>query len=183
MLTTIDKKRLFITALMLSFLFSVHNIFSLLAVFMLLIYSILIKNKYALVSVAGGLLLSAYFLIPAIVELPFVHARDVATLTQYKDHFVCPWQLWYSPWGYGGSTTGCQLDGMSFMLGKLHLIMGFVGLGLLLFKIGTKRKVHNMTIPISIAVLLVGSIFMATKYSAPVWHMFEGMLSLFQFPW
>ena len=183
LLSVVDKKRLFITALILSFLFSVHNIFSLLAVFMLLVYSILIKNKYALVSVAGGLLLSAYFLIPAIVELPFVHARDVATLTQYKDHFVCPWQLWYSPWGYGGSTTGCQLDGMSFMLGKLQLLMGTAGIGLLIWNLVKKPKKKHRIIMISVAVLLVGSIFMTTKYSAPVWYMFEGMLSLFQFPW
>src|SRR3989338_4351566 len=37
LLSVVDKKRLFITALILSFLFSVHNIFSLLAVFMLLV--------------------------------------------------------------------------------------------------------------------------------------------------
>lgn len=183
LLSVVDKKRLFITAIVVSFLFSVHNIFSLLAVGILFVYSILIKNKYAFVSVVGGLLLSVYFLIPAIVELPFVHAQGVATLTQYADHFVCPSQLWYSPWGYGGSTAGCQFDGMSFMLGKLQLLMGGAGVVFLIWNLLRKPEKKHRIIMISVAILLVGSIFMTTKYSAPIWNIFEGIFSLFQFPW
>jgi len=183
LLTKVNKKGLFITSLMLSFLFSVHNIFSLLAVGIVLVYSILVKNKFAFFSIGGGLLLSSYFLIPAIVELPLVHAKSVATLTQYTDHFICPSQLWSSPWGYGGSVPGCQWDGMSFMLGKIHLLMGGIGIVFLVWNLVIKQNKKYQSIMISVAILLIGSIFMTTKYSTQIWLVFKGILALFQFPW
>ncbi|MDA1317417.1 MAG: 6-pyruvoyl-tetrahydropterin synthase-related protein [bacterium] len=183
MLSQVNKRRLFITALVVSFLFSVHNIFSLLAVGILIAFALIIRNRFALLSILGGFLLSAYFLIPALVELPFVHAENVATITNYSDHFVCPSQLWQSPWGYGGSIPGCEWDGMSFMLGKLQLIMGISGIGFLLFNLVRRTKMKHKKIMIAMAFFLAGSVFMSTKYSEIIWLVFEKGIALFQFPW
>ncbi|CAN5210536.1 hypothetical protein BH09PAT2_BH09PAT2_09260 [soil metagenome] len=129
MLLTNSKKRFIFTAFILSFLFTSHNILSLISLLLVSIFSVLVGKKLLnILSVGFGLLLSSYFLIPAALELHQVQATNIATKTNYADHFLCLSQVWSSLWGYAGSAPGCTADGMSFMLGKLPILLGIAGI-------------------------------------------------------
>ena len=66
---------------------------------------------------------------PSLWEKQFTLVDQILTknLASYKIHFLCPQQLWYSPWGFGGSTAGC-FDGISYALGKIYYFVILVGL-------------------------------------------------------
>lgn len=179
----VSRKTFFITCVVVAAVFTTHNIFSLVSVPLLLLFSWINKSKMQAASVIIGLVMASYFLIPAIGELNQVQASQIATITEYKDHFLCPLQLWYSTWGYGGSSVGCINDGMSFMLGKIHILSGIAGIGFFVWSILKKIKQKNLSILISILVLTVGSLFMTLPFSEPLWKLFEPIFSIFQFPW
>jgi uncharacterized membrane protein len=145
------------------------------------------KIKFSLLSLGGGILalgLSAFFWLPSMVERKYTLIDNILTkeLANYKDHFVYPSQLWYSPWGYGGSTPGTA-DGMTFQLGKLPIIFVVLSLffGLLYF---LKRKKLDATLKIYVFILfsLFISIFMMTEYSSFIWDRIS-FLWYIQFPW
>ncbi len=183
-ITTTSSRTLPISAVVLALLFTSHNIFSLVSVPLLIGFAFLQKQKrIPLFSISAGLLLSSYFLIPALTELDQVQASSIATITDYTKHFLCPAQLWYSPWGFGGSVAGCQFDGMSFMVGKLQILMGFTGLGYFGYQIIKKRTISNYRTMVAFSLLFVGSLLMTTHFSTPIWKTFESLLSIFQFPW
>ena len=92
------------------------------------------KKKYipALFSyvcqVLVGLLLSAFFWLPAVFEMGYTSvSSQISGSANFKDHFVCASQFLYSPWGFGGSILGC-VDGMSFKIGTMQLALFFYGI-------------------------------------------------------
>lgn len=178
----------FILVIVLSLLFTVHNLLSMVSILIVFGFIVLRNNKKINFSAfILGLLLSSYFILPLIMENRLTYATYVATQTNYADHFVCPYQLWQSPWGYGGSIKGCN-DGMSFKIGKLQLI--FALMGIVIFIKSFQRLNHNKhkknlyLIPsIFYLFLTVFSLFMTTYLSKPIWDLFSPILSLFQFPW
>ncbi|MFA9289102.1 MAG: hypothetical protein ACEQSA_04440 [Weeksellaceae bacterium] len=183
-LYTVNKKRLLATVVILSLLFTSHNVLSLLTVAICIVMSLLIKQKrLALLTVILGLLASAYFLIPAVAELSLVQAQARATTTQYADHFLCLSQLWSSMWGFAGSAPGCTADGMSFQIGKFQILLGIAGLIFFAYHTIKKQQQDNQNLFRSIAALTILSIFMVTPASQLIWDLFKPILSLFQFPW
>lgn len=81
-----------------------------------------------------GFFLSAFYAVPAILEATYTDVfSQIGGGAYFRDHFVCLSQLWDSPWGFGGSTRGC-IDGMSFKLGKLNIVLFFASLILWLFE-------------------------------------------------
>ena len=182
-LTIVSKRSFVLSAIILALVFTAHNIFSLIAVPLLFVFALLQKKRiWGMISIAAGLLLSGYFLVPALSELHLVQASDIATITQYQDHFLCPFQVWYSPWGFGGSSAGCINDGMSFMLGKIQIMAGLAGLGYFFYQLKKSKKSFSW-ITLGIGMVLVVSFFMTTGFSVLVWKSFEPILSIFQFPW
>lgn len=179
-----SKKRILLNALILSALFTSHNILSLLSVGIIIVYSFFLKNKLLnILTIISALLLSAYFLIPSILELGFVNASMIATKTVYIDHFLCLNQIWQSQPGFAGSAAGCENDGMSFMLGKINILLGIAGLGLFVYMIVKKQKIQNKSALIFITVITLGSLFMTLEISAFIWKLTEKVSALFQFPW
>ncbi len=187
-----SKKVFVMTTLTLSFLLTVHNIMSLLAGVLVVIFIGLLKHKKRnVLSLVLGVLAGAYFLVPALLESNLTHATYVAAMTNYADHFLCVKQLWVGTWGFGGSVPGCVSDGMQFALGKMLWIFGFVGGGALLVTLFRRRNsmhayfVHNVNAKISVFIaLLTGlSLFLILYQSAFVWKILYPILSLFQFPW
>jgi hypothetical protein len=201
----------FFLTISLSFLFTVHNLLS--AVSVLLVFGFILihpHKKINLLAMIFALLLSSYFLLPMMLENNLTYASYVATLTKYWDHFVCPSQLWQSAWGFGGSTKGC-VDGMSFKIGKLQLIFAFMGMILFIFmsfqsriavrdklrresrffsnwipdQVRNDKRIKTYFIPYSLFFILLtlGSLFMSTYLSKPLWDALSPILSLFQFPW
>ena len=188
-----SSKRVFVmTALTLSFLLTVHNIMSLLAGVLIVVFIGLLKHrKRNILALLLGALAGSYFLIPALLESRLTYATTVAATTNYADHFLCARQLWKGTWGFGGSVPGCVSDGMSFALGKMQWVLGLVGGGALMFTLYKKRNSlrtyieHNVHSRISLYVaLLTGvSLFLTLYQSAFIWKILYPILSLFQFPW
>lgn len=137
-----------------------------------------------LLMLLGGLGLSAFFWLPAYLEMKYTGVSSMINMasTDFYDHFVCVSQLWNSPWGFGGSAPGCMSDGMSFKLGKVHVLLGILSL---LFFIRNRilRSKESVSFQFSIGLgILFVSIFGMLEYSAPVWKLFP-FTSLVQYPW
>lgn len=97
-------------------------------------------------------------------------------------HLIKPSQLWYSPWGYGGSSPGTD-DGLSLQLGKVHLIGSLAAIVILLYCYiakKTMKQYNNLTIFFTIG--LAFSLFMTLPLSRSIWNSFPA-LSYIQFPW
>lgn len=142
------------------------------------------KVKFFLFSLWGGILalgLSAFFWLPSMFERKYTLIDKILTkeLANYSDHFVYPFQFWYSPWGYGGSTPG-MADGMTFQLGKMPIL--FIGLSIILGAIYLLIKKRAKNIYLFFLFSFLSSLFMMTEYSSFIWDRIQ-FLSYIQFPW
>ncbi len=133
-----------------------------------------------------GALISCFYWLPALSEMKYTNV--LSQIGQggfsYWDNFVCPGQLWTSPWGFGGSVPGCN-DGLSFMIGKLHIILSFasaVSAFILLLIKKFRKDSENFYI---ILLLFLGFVFSAVltlQISKPLWDSIR-LMAFFQFPW
>lgn len=164
-----------------------HNLTALMAVPFFAISTVVLfffkKDKktvfYTLSIFILAALLSAFYWLPVFPEMKFTNVlSQVGGSADFHNHFVCFPQLWNSPWGYGGSVPGCN-DGFSFMMGKLHIILGVLGMvGILVF---WQNKIKR-TIILLCSVLLLLSVFMMLPQSVGVWEVLKPMAFL-QYPW
>lgn len=126
-----------------------------------------------------GLGLSAFFWLPAAVEMRYTAvAGQIGPTANFRDHFVCLSQLWNSMWGFGGSIPGC-LDGMSFKLGKFHLLVAFWGWVAWLRR--PRKGLETWYVGAGLGLLLF-SIFLTLPASHFVWETVPGM-AFIQYPW
>lgn len=153
--------------------------------FLITVYLSKARKSYilaAFVIILFGLLLSAFYIFPAFSEMKYTNvSSQIGGGADFKDHFVCLSQYWNSPWGFGGSTKGC-MDGLSFKLGKLNillLVISFFVLGYSLYKktFGKRDKVG-----LTSAILLAVSLFFTLPVSEFVWRIVPYM-SYLQYPW
>lgn len=124
---------------------------------------------------------TAFFWLPAVFEMGTTAvAKVVGThAAVLADHFVCLPQLWHSEWGFGGSSPGC-VDGMSFSLGKLHIILFLIAL---IFGIGLKRiQLTHKKLLIGIVVAVAVSLFFVLPQSVWVWNILPKS-EFVQYPW
>lgn len=125
-----------------------------------------------------GLGVSAFFWLPAVLEMGFTSVSgQVSTTANYADHFVCIGQLWSSLWGFGGSAPGC-LDGMSFVLGKLHVLVALAALLGFFFR---RRQAKHVLFWAGLLVS-IPAVFLVTSYSAFLWQTLPGFAYM-QYPW
>lgn len=151
------------------------------------------KLKYllhAIIGTLGGLLLSAFFWLPSMLERKYTLVDSILLkeLANYTIHFVYPDQLWFSPWGYGGSGPGYS-DGMSFQIGKIHIAVALFALAACLvaffFKSKNKLKTdikHSFRDFVFFFVFMIFAIFMMIPASRFVWDNVT-FLHYLQFPW
>jgi hypothetical protein len=171
-----------------------HNLTALLALPLVIGWTVLAwartRDTAGLARAAGaialGLALSAFFWLPALADLAEVSARERLTGEYFRFwiHFVEPGQLWYSPWGFGGSREGALGDGMSFQIGLLHwALAGAAALALAarLRRPGLGREEASWTALAALAVF-AGAALMTTALSRPLWDAIP-WLALAQFPW
>ncbi len=141
--------------------------------------------RYPLYAIFLGLALSAFYFIPALVEQKYTNVlSQIGGGADFNDHFVCIFQLWQSQWGFGGSALGC-FDGISFMIGKLHIIASFLatGLALALFILKETIKKEEKLSIISLCVLgLLTSVFLMLSISDYLWETIP-LMAFFQYPW
>ncbi len=173
------------TVIILTLTLTVHNLLSLLSIPILLTYMLIQKNRrrnaFAFIL---ALFLGSYFFIPMLLESSLTYATQVAKMTNYHDHFLCVYQLWQSPWGYGGSIPGCN-DGMSFKLGKLQIVL--FSLSIILFFINLLRSKVPLSrfrnVGIFLLLLTIISLFLTIYQSQFIWDLLSPIFSYIQFPW
>ncbi len=131
-----------------------------------------------------GLLVSAFYWLPALLEMEGTNViSTIGKTADFRNHFICINQLWYSQWGFGGSTASCN-DGLSFMLGKLNIIFVLLSIVGLIAVLLLKKKIEKK----SIVILLIStiglflSIFLTLPYSRFIWEALPPM-EYFQYPW
>ena len=136
------------------------------------------SSKYQVLSVLLGAGLSAFYWLPALFELGYTNVQSqIGGGADFRDHFICWQQLWQSPWGFGGSAAGC-MDGLSFKLGKLHILASFAAL---IFAVLRWRKEQLGIVFTAVGFLLLG-IFLMLEISKPLWEAISPMAFL-QYPW
>jgi hypothetical protein len=123
-----------------------------------------------------GLMLSCFYWLPALTEMKYTNvASQITGGSQYRDHYVCVEQLWAGVWGYAGSAPGC-LDGISFQIGKLHVLLAGVAAVIAVF-FSRKALLLGLTVGGGIAAVL-----MVLPISRLVWDMVP-QIAYVQFPW
>lgn len=141
----------------------------------------LLKRKYSIFFIPVlGIMISSFYFIPALSEIKYTNLMSaIGGTADFHDHFVCPIQLWSSPWMFGGSSKGC-IDGLSFRLGKLHFIFiaAAISLALWFFK---KEKEKSIIVLLSGSFLLL-AIFLMLDQSKFIWEAVPQM-KFFQYPW
>lgn len=169
------KKKPVIAGLFLGMLMITHNLIFLPFFGFFAVWSIVFHRKSLIISPLVAFGLTAFFWLPALAEKQYtlVDQTLIRNLASYKIHFVCIQQFFYSPWGFGGSVAGCN-DGMSFMVGKIYLMLVVIGLILGIWK-------RSLLVMVS-CLLFVFSGFMATGYSQIIWDQIPQLWYL-QFPW
>ena len=133
----------------------------------------------ALQTFAGAALgcgLSAFFLVPALLEQKFiVQEQWIQGSFSYLKHFVFPGQLFSPLWGFGYAGEGLA-DDMSFQLGLIPVIFSVLAVTLG-WNIARRRGDRNFLILASGVV-----IFFMLPTSAALWQAVS-VAALVQFPW
>lgn len=185
-------KKTAIASLSIASLFLSHTVLTLIAIptlFLIGIFYILLnkdKIKNTLFFIFSFLLalgLSSFFLIPAFFEKQFTKVYELTQGFSYYGHHFLYWrQFLWGTWGYGGSVGGIN-DGMSFHLGKLHLLLAAITIILSLLWMIFKRKITNKNLIILFFVLCsLLFAFLSTYHSKPIWDAIPLMVYI-QFPW
>lgn len=140
------------------------------------------KIFYLLSIIFLGILLSAFYWIPAILEMNYTNVlSQIGGGADFRDHFVCPIQLWSSHWGFGGSTSGC-IDGMSFMIGKIYIISAILSFTLLFIKIFQKKIGKEIFIALLCFFGFLITTFFTLEISKSLWEAIP-LMAFFQYPW
>ena len=197
-------KYLYFAAIFMALLMITHNLiflpFMLILPFYLFFLILVSDNKKKFIvncfwSIVASLGLSAFFWMPALLEKKYtiVDQLLLVNLADYKTHFVYPGQLWNWTWGFGGSAPGLA-DGISFKIGKLHVLVSAAALILAIIrlvknkmstKINAQLLAHRSASEVGSIVfflLFVFSAFMTTFYSQFIWTILPPLAYL-QFPW
>lgn len=161
----------------------------------IIMYFLAFKNKKTfpiyscLLLLFLGLILPAFYWLPAILEAQFTNIfSQIGGGADFRNHFVCVSQLWDSPWGFGGSTSGC-VDGMSFKIGKTHVMAVFLSIILLTFlkkilpqlsNTSEYRRLMAFTVFTILGFFL--SVLLMIGAAKPIWESIY-VMGFFQYPW
>lgn len=125
-------------------------------------------------AIAGGLGLSAFFWLPALLEKDFVKTE---LLRIWQIHIISPLQLLWGHWGFGLSIAGPN-DGMSFSIGLVHIALAIAGILIGVRALSRTRRLDAMVFA---GAALVGAL-LATEWSAPIWTRVT-TLQYLAYPW
>lgn len=175
---------LLLFGVVLSALITSHNLSAFVFLPIILIWTVLLfwkrKNKkfiwLSLGSVVIGVMLSAFYLLPAFFEKNLVHLETmVEGYFSYTEHFKGVKKLFLErSWEYGSSireVPGGERDGMSYQIGWVHLL-GWL-LALISVKLlWRKNKIASVMIVFFSTVILF-SVFLIHPKSEFIWRKFE----------
>ncbi len=179
--------RMIAGALGVAFLLLTHNITAMISAPLLVLWWAYVSVKYRAAGTRGvllgigaglgGVLLAAFFWVPAFAETNLIWSRESLTdeYFQYWKHFVFAKQFFSTFWGHGGSVEGPD-DGLPFQLGLAHwtLLAGSVAT----YALRREWRTHLAVC----WVMLLWALFMAHYASEPIWSRIS-TLAFVQFPW
>lgn len=170
-----------LTALATGFLVISHNSISLLffAICALFVLFFSPKKKdmiFVFGSLGLGLLLSAYYWIPALIEHKYTYG-DLFMKDLYRDRFPALWKL-FVPNLFDSKPL--QIDNIALQFGIFQMIAVFLG-GWALMKKKVKDRFEKKVIFFTFALMSL-SLFFMTRLSLPFWENIS-FLRQFQFPW
>ncbi len=171
-----------------------HNLTAMMVTPFLILFAFYLFSKskkreraFIIMSFVTGILIAAFYWIPAIFEMKYTNVlSQIGGGADFKDHFVCLSQLWTGIWGYGGSVKGCS-DGISFMIGKYHIILSLIIFAFSIFILVSKKYLKQferekiIIIVLSFLGFLI-SIFFTLEISKSLWELFSPM-AFIQYPW
>lgn len=183
-----------IAGLVLSHNLSALMTFPYLVVFAVILAVVSYKKKNMLVIqkiialLVLGICISSFYWVPTLTEMKYTNVlSQIGGGADFHDHFVCLSQLWDSPWSFGGSVPGC-VDGMSFKLGKINILISgitiFLAFLLVLRKIADTSYVLNPKgiVFVGSVIGFLFSIFLTQEVSLFFWEKVP-LMSFFQYPW
>jgi len=131
---------------------------------------------YAGLSLFLGLLLSAYYWIPALFEHKFTYG-DLYMKNIYKDHFV---EFYKFIIPNLTNSPSLRVEGVVVHVGIFHTILIIFALWVLISKRKISKQIRNIIIYSTILIVL--SFLFMQKISSPLWENLS-LLRQFQFPW
>jgi len=180
------KQNLVFAALSLAGLILAHNLTAIIIVPILITFCLVfscLKDKplrsmiWSIGGVLGGLSISAFYWLPAILEKKYIQS---GTPFNPFDHFPFIKQLILPSWGYGASVWGPN-DQMSFQVGVVNLLVLVLSIAFI-FIARKKMNKEKIFLGIFILVLFGGSLFLMNIRSWFIWKAFP-LGSYIQFPW
>ncbi len=130
--------------------------------------------------VAIGVGISAFYLLPSIAELQHIAiGRMTSGYSDYRQHFVSPWQWFSYRWGFGASRLGLN-DDMPLQIGIVQwVVIAAVVVAILRPRSGDALRLRAMTFWL---LVVATAMFLMTEQSAWLWRAIPA-LSYLQFPW
>ena len=167
-----------------------HNVTALMAIPAIMIFALveILNHKSRFLNLAMGMMamiilgigLSATYSLPAFAEKNNTSISSITTgYFDFHQHFLYLRQFLNSPWGFGGSIYGLE-DGLSFEVGKIHLLLAIMTV--LLFLPAFKKLPQLKNVLLISGVIIAGSMLMTTFKTQFIWEHIP-LLSFIQFPW
>lgn len=184
---------LILCAIFIAALITSHNLSAMLflPVTFIWVLVLFLKNRikkfilYSLASALLGILISAFYLFPMLLEKNLVHVETTTYgYFSYTEHFKGFRKLLLErSWGWGSSireVPGGERDGLSYQVGWIHLL-GFALALAVSYKLWRQKRWLSCVIIFSTAVAIF-SMFMVNPRSEFIWKQIE-FLKFLQFPW
>ncbi|MBI3342483.1 glycosyltransferase family 39 protein [Candidatus Curtissbacteria bacterium] len=170
-------KKFYLPILSLSFglLLLSHNVIALLFVILMAVL-IVAHKKYRKETTAFtvlGLLIGAFFWIPALVELQSVRLSQIK-VSEISNHLVNIDKLLMPQWGYSPDPN--STGGLSVQLGLVSVFLFLATAVAITFS----KKRDNLVLALTIIYLPI--VFLMTRYAELIWKYVPG-LDVIQFPW
>lgn len=190
---------LLLFALFIFTLLTSHNLSAMIFLPVVLVWAILLflkrKNRrflwFGLGALSIGIMLSAFYLLPAFFEKNLVHLETtIEGYFSYTEHFKGFKKLFLErSWGYGASireVPGGERDGLSFQIGLVHLLGWLISVVAAWF-LWKKTKIIPdggwlSLVLVFLTTATLTSVFMINPRSEFIWRMLDSLKYL-QFPW
>lgn len=190
-----EKKAIVLGSISLAAIFISHNILGMITFYLLLFFFIFLlicwfRKVYPAriiflftFMISLGIGLSAFFTIPAFLEKSYTRVDELSEGgSDFHQHFVYIDQLWDGPWGYAGSASGRE-DGMSFKIGKLHVIISMISFFSLLYLFFKKKlQKREAQFYVFIFLTLAISVYCMIEPSVFLWEHLP-LFPFIQYPW
>lgn len=185
-----SKKNVGWAGLVLALMVLAHNALGIMGIGFLIIWLIIYlwgkdedkrkKAVNAILAIILGVGLSAFYLIPGLLEGKYTFQKYFATFEIYESRFPMIWELVYSPWGYGATADNGRPSGFTVSLGLANIVLALIGMGILLVK--KKILFKQKSLIMTAAGFWILSFYLLTPFSIPLIKNI-GLIHRFQFPW